>query len=128
MNRKVVKTVEEVDEFIEPLATGEFVIDIKELPNKEGYSIEWQTHKTYTAFADGKVYPDELWRTEDGRLLLVQDLEPEHCRNILRMILRKERETETLFANLLESILGAEDDGQSPDSESIPDPEVKTLH
>jgi hypothetical protein len=44
----------------------------------------------YTSL-DGKVWPEETWITEDGRKILVRDLEPEHARNIIRMILRNER-------------------------------------
>lgn len=118
MNRKEVKTVKEVDEFIEPLATGEFVIDIKQLPGGQGFAIEWQKHKTYVAFGDGKEYPDELWRAEDGKLWLVQDLEPDHCKNILRMILRRQRETEAALNDLVEAMVEEvmQDDNTSEDT------------
>lgn len=105
MNRKELKTLEEVDKFVEPLATGEFVIDIRALPDGVGYAVEWQPHKTYTSFADGKEYPDEIWRTEDGRVLLIQDIEAGHCRNILRMLLRNERLAEARLNNLFESLM-----------------------
>lgn len=129
MNRKELKTVEEVDEFIKPIATGEFVIDIKVLPEDAGYAVEWQEYKSYTSFADGKEYPDELWRTEDGRLLLVQDIEPEHCRNILRMMLRQERLAEAKLNNLFQSLvesLGVEEDEMS--DTSTPSTPPGTLH
>lgn len=127
MNRKELKTVEEVDEFVKPLATGGFVIDIRALPEDGGYVVEWQEHKSYTSYADGKEYPDELWRTEDGRLLLIQDIEPEHCRNILRMILRNERLAEarlnTLFESLMESL-----DMSADDTTDLPPPNPSMLH
>lgn len=34
---------------------------------------------------------DELWETEDGRLIPVARLDVDHLRNIVRMIIRKKR-------------------------------------
>lgn len=36
--------------------------------------------------------PDEVWTTRDGREIAVGDMEEQHVRNVLRMILRKRRE------------------------------------
>jgi len=49
---------------------------------------------------DGKVWPEEIWETEDGRKILVKDLEMEHARNIIRMILRTDRQ----YAQLQEAM------------------------
>jgi hypothetical protein len=99
------KTYEELEAFVNPkLAEEKYVMDIRQLPNGAGYSVQWQEHKTYTAF-DGKVFPDEVWITEDDRMLLIQDIEPEHCRNILRMMLRQEREARAALDGLTERLL-----------------------
>lgn len=41
---------------------------------------------------------DEVWTTRDGREIPVRDLQDEHCRNILRMLLRKRRERMAVYA------------------------------
>jgi len=105
--KKEIKTFEELESFINPLlAEQKYVVEIRELPEKSGYTVEWQEHKTYVSY-DGKVYPDEIWTTEDGRVLLVQDIEESHCRNILRMILRRERELKNREDNITYELLNA---------------------
>lgn len=49
-----------------------------------------QVDQFYTD-VDGSVWPEETWETFDGRKILVKDLEPEHAKNIIRMILRCDR-------------------------------------
>jgi len=91
--RKEIGTIEEAQTFVDALYKEEkYIIEVLQLA-VGGYAVQWQEHKSYTAY-DGKVWPDEVWRTEDGRLLQIQDIDPEHCRNILRMMLRQEREAE----------------------------------
>jgi hypothetical protein len=93
--KKTVLTYEEMQAVVEPLVDSKlYVIDVQELEDNAGYTIQWLEHKTYVAY-DGETYPDEVWLTEDNRLLLVQDIDPAHCRNILRMILRHDRESLT---------------------------------
>lgn len=88
---KIIRTAEELEKFIAPLMLeGKYAIDIQELPNGAGYKVQWQEHKTYTA-QDGEVFPEEIWFTEAGEMLQVQDISVEHCRNIVRMIIRNER-------------------------------------
>lgn len=128
MNRKEVKTLEEVENIITPLATGEYVIDVKPLPDNSGYAIEWELHKTYVAFADGKEYLDEVWRTEDGRVLQIQDIEPEHCRNILRMIIRQNRELLDKIDNIFESVITGDDQLDGPTIEIESANTKKYLH
>jgi len=98
--RKEIGTIEEAQTFVDALYKEEkYIIEVLQLANGAGYAIQWQEHKSYTAY-DGKEWPDEVWRTEDGRLLQIQDIEPEHCRNILRMMLRQEREAEARLKEL----------------------------
>ena len=35
---------------------------------------------------------EEYWRTKDGQLIAVKDMDDNHLRNVLRMLIRKERE------------------------------------
>jgi len=103
--KKEIKSIEDTDAFVnELLAEEKYVIDIQELPLNAGWIVQWQEHKTYKAF-DGKEFPDEVWLTEDNRLLQIQDIEPEHCRNILRMMLRKEREAKAAMENFTDHLV-----------------------
>jgi len=102
--RKELKTIEEAQSFVDALYKEEkYIIEVLQLAGDAGYAIQWQEHKSYTAY-DGKVWPDEVWRTEDGRLLQIQDIDPEHCRNILRMMLRQEREAEARLKVLTDTL------------------------
>jgi hypothetical protein len=134
--KKEIKTFDELESFINPLlAEDKYVVEIRELPEKSGYTVEWQEHKTYVSY-DGKVYPDEVWTTEDGRDLLVQDIEESHCRNILRMILRKERELQNRVDDIAFELLTALDqlptgegeDGEIEEMLDVASDTPRTLH
>lgn len=100
--REEFKTFEEAEALaIELFNESKYVIDIINLPEEMGYAVQWEEQKSYTAH-DGTVWPDEVWRTRDGRLLQVQDIEPGHCRNIIRMMIREDREQ----CSQLEVLLG----------------------
>lgn len=127
--RKEVGTIEEAQTLMESLyEEKKYIIEVLQLA-KGGYAVQWQEHKMYTSF-DGKSWPDEVWMTEDGRLLQIQDIEPEHCRNIIRMMLRRERETDAqlkeLANTLRDAMVAVRDDIQ----EAFPSPEgeAKILH
>ncbi len=50
---------------------------------------------------------DEVWVTKDGRRIEVKDLEEEHCREILRMLIRnarRRRRREALKAQIQEHV------------------------
>lgn len=131
--KKTVLTYEEMQALVEPLVESKlYVIDVQELEDNAGYTVQWLEHKTYVAY-DGETYPDEVWLTEDNRLLLVQDIDPDHCRNILRMILRNDRESLTSemsdlseHLSMLKSALQI-DDG-TDDSENTAPTISRTLH
>lgn len=92
MNKQEFATIEEARAFVEPkLAEKKWVIDVRQEAEGAPYIVQWGEHKKYTAL-DGNQYHDEVWRKEDGSIHLVQDLEPEHAKNIIRMILRNDRE------------------------------------
>jgi hypothetical protein len=100
--KKVIQTEEELRAFVDPLiAEGKYIFDIYKGAN--GFVVQWQEHKTYTAH-DGKVFPDEVWITETGEMKQIQDIEPEHCRNIIRMILRKDRELGKVIDNMMKQL------------------------
>lgn len=81
------------------------------------YVVQWIEHKMYTAH-DGKEFFDEVWTTVDGEMKLIQDLEPEHARNVLRLLLRNERESmvalEDSLAQLADQLtkVATDDDGE----------------
>ena len=121
MFKKECATLEEAQEFVKPLLDErKWVIGVQQLVKDGPYHVQWQEHKMYTAM-DGREFRDEIWKTEDGRLILVQDLEVEHCRNVLRMLLRQEREqaevVEMLKRKLGDAISGGEFDDIFGDGE-----------
>jgi len=50
-----------------------------------------------------------VWSTIDGTMIAIQDLTPEHAKNILRRILRQEREFYKAANNVLEQIAANEE-------------------
>lgn len=115
---KIVKpTIEEAQEFFDSLfKENKFLINVQKLPAGEGYECQWIEQKSYTA-VDGKVFPDEVWITQEGDMKLVQELDPEHCRNILRLILRQERKLiEKAADELCNTMFGDLDSDQSDTS------------
>jgi len=98
--KKQIDTIEEARAFVEALhEEKKYVIWVRSNPDGIGFIVNWQIHKTFITY-DGKEFPDEVWQTEAGDLKLIQDIEPEHCRNILRMILRQEREDQASMSSL----------------------------
>lgn len=97
-------------------AEGKWIIDW--VTTESGtIEVQWIEQKTYVAH-DGEVFPDEAWLTKDGELLLVQDLSAEHAKNVLRMIIRQDREKEKMVSDMFERIgamLGSA--GQDDDEE-----------
>jgi hypothetical protein len=55
---------------------------------------------------------DEIWTTQDGRQIPVGEMNVEHLRNVLRMILRKRRVRVEKMIKQLDDIAYAESDGQ----------------
>jgi len=97
--KKEIGNEEELREFLIPLISeGKYVFDISKCAN--GFIVQWQEQKTYTAH-DGKVFPDEVWITEVGEMKQIQDIEAEHCRNIIRMMIRKNRELNNAIDSMI---------------------------
>ncbi len=80
-----------------------WAIATMELENGAGYAIQWIEHK-YFKTHDDKEFPDEIWTTKEGQMMCVQDLEPEHARNVLRMLLRQDREKSAMMQQIMETI------------------------
>lgn len=119
-------TLEEAKAFVEPLIEEDkWLVDVNQ-PVKDGpYTINWQEHKKYTTF-NGKEDYDEVWRTQDGSLILVQDLEEAHCRNILRMILKQERAAYDSIGDLREQLAAAINSGDFDNIFGDPDDDEET--
>lgn len=100
--KKIVSTYEELQAFTAPMLSNRNVcIDVRQLP--EGYEIQWIELKQYTTH-DGLQQLDEVWSTQDGTLHLIQDLSDDHCRNIVRMMLRQEREHVEALRNAMQDL------------------------
>lgn len=97
MNKKIFKTVVELKNFINDFSESEkYIFDIQELKDNQGFLLQWQVQKYYTDF-HGVVRPEEGWITADGDFLQIQDISEEHLKNILRMIIRTNREYAAKF-------------------------------
>lgn len=101
--KKEFKDKAEAEKFYDELrAENKYEFDAYLLPDGAGYGLQWIESKTYTAH-DGKSYTDEVWLTDAGDLMLVQDLTEDHAKNVLRMLLRKERAAFELVSSLMSS-------------------------
>jgi hypothetical protein len=101
--KKEFDTIEEAEALVTPLLNeNKWVIAVVYTKDQK-YLVQWIEQKMYTA-QDGKEYRDEVWTTIEGEMKLIQDLEPEHARNVLRMILRNERERKAAMDILLDKL------------------------
>ena len=133
--KKEVQTFEEAEAIVNPLlAEKKWAVSV--IQKTDGsFMIQWMEHKKYTAL-DGKEFFDEVWTTEKGEIKLIQDLEPEHARNILRMILRKEREATEVMQDIFKEMAENYGDGEGFDEDDIdedgilvePDTKKRILH
>lgn len=117
--KKEFASYDELQEFVDPLIKEDkWFIDVRRVTDDK-YTVEWREHLKYTAHGDGKEYRDEIWLTEDMRALFIQEIPEEHCRNILRMLLRQDREKQAMVEKLIEQIAGldVDTDIQGIDSE-----------
>lgn len=117
--KKEVDTIEEASAFVNPLMEEDkWAITVAQRPDGK-FLIQWMEHKMYTA-QDGQEFRDEVWTTIEGKMILIQDLEPEHAKNIIRMMLRQEREAkqamDALYQRVSERLMGGSEDDTSNDS------------
>lgn len=107
--KKEVNTFAELEEFLTTLNDKKYVIDIKHLADNGAYIVQWQEHKTYISLA-GEKFPEEVWITEAGDMFQIQDISSEHCRNILRMMLRNEREARNMMESVRDHLIDVVDE------------------
>lgn len=103
MNSKEFLSEEAAQEYMDQLIADDNTADIIDL-HTGIYLVRWIKNKKFTTF-DNKEFTDEVWTTEDGTMVLVQDLSPEHARNIIRMILRNSRAMSIALIDALEDAL-----------------------
>lgn len=64
-------------------------IDLR-IIDKSAYQVSWTKNKKIKNEA-GEEINDEVWVKNDGSIIVCQDLELEHARNIIRMLQRAKR-------------------------------------
>lgn len=91
------KTYDELMVRVQELAKEgkSFMCEHKTDDLEKPFGLEIQPAKMYKA-QDGKEYRDEAWLTADGRLIQIQDLTEEHAKNILRRVIRDQREAQRM--------------------------------
>jgi hypothetical protein len=122
MLTQLVPTEEAANELVESLSASDNTASVTKTINGD-FSVSWIKNKSYTTI-DGKTFSDEVWQTEDGKLIAIQDLEPEHAKNIIRMILRKDRE----FSKLMEQLTAQLDEFGDVDSSFYAPDSAHILH
>ncbi len=113
---------------VKSLSEGDNTVEV--IKTDDGlYRLTWVKNKKYTDFT-GVERTDEVWTKEDGTMIACQDLELEHAKNIIRMMLRDEREArqlEALLTNQIGSIL-SELEGEGEGEQEDADEEPRVLH
>jgi hypothetical protein len=95
------------------MAENKWAVVVDQLEDKS-FSVQWIERKMYTA-QDGQSFPDEIWTTKEGEIKCIQDLEPEHARNVLRMVLRNERKRSAAVDELTKAIMVSIETGEDLD-------------
>lgn len=118
MESKTFPKPEDALAFVKSIQDKNYVTGVQ---NQDGSAtVSWVPVKNYVA-VDGKEYPDEAWITQKGEMFLIADLTEAHAKNILRMIIRRDREYEASVqaaaSKIVESLSGTDE------SEWINDPE-----
>lgn len=128
MNKKEFTDYTELERFVQPLIDEKkWAIDIRQSTKSGKYIVCWIEHKNYTSHT-GDVHPDEVWTTIEGEMTCVQDLDPEHAKNVLRMLLRQEREQRMIIQEALRQMAASVDDDQVDVLEEAVSQQAHTLH
>lgn len=101
----------------EKISEQKYIVHLRQLGTE--YAVIWQEHKDYIA-QDGQSYPDEVWVTQDGEPILVQDLTEDHCRNIIRMVVRQYKEEQMVAEIALSAIQDMIANGDHEFHEGVP--------
>jgi len=121
MNRFETKDVAEAQQKLNELQKNpKHAIDAYELEDGT-IRLTWIERSNYVA-QDGKEYIDEVWMTKEGDLIQIQDLSEAHAKNILRMMLRTERENRIMRENFLAQLQDAFHDAYA--TEEFADDEI----
>lgn len=134
--KKTFDTEDEANQFVDDL-TAESKYAISAVADKDNkFTINWIEHKEYISY-EGQQLLDEVWVKADGSIMLVQDIELDHAREIIRMLLRQQRQlresiqtvsADDLLATLID-FAGAGNDKESDDTgESSTLPPGTLLH
>ena len=104
MNKKNFDTLKEVEDFVASfLDEPKYIFDVQKNSEGKGFIVQWEEQKYYIS-QDGKTYPDEIWVTKDGTIIQIQDLDVEHLRNILRFLIRNDREYQKTFEMIMHKL------------------------
>lgn len=118
------------------LEAGKHFVDAIPLPDGVSWRVTIVEKKNYLAH-DGKEYTDEVWMDEGGELHLIQDLTEAHAKNIIRFMLRSERQRNAMMKAVAEQLAGSlgdilgdmnEDEPEVPNSAAISSTTGKILH
>ena len=102
MEIKDLNTAEEALEFAQKLHADDNSVDL--VKTVDGlYRVRWIKNKKYITY-DNKEFTDEVWMTEKEELICIQDLTEAHAKNIIRMMLRNQRQAQQTAAAMLESL------------------------
>ena len=130
--RQECATLEEAEALVKTLQAEEKYV-ISALQRDGFVEVQWLEHLKYTA-QDGQEFYDEVWLTREGKMMLIQDIGLDHCRNILRMMLRNEREAEASMKTLTETLaatlgeLAGEIDELPEDAPAVSAEPARVLH
>ena len=119
MKTKDFLSMDGVQDFIEDLHQSGNIVDLYRTDSGI-YRVSWIENKTYVSHT-GDIHDDEVWITEDGRMIHIQDLEPEHARNIIRMMIRNSKEAINAQYNTMGAIAEAINQIMQDGDDSIDD-------
>ena len=103
MQTKTFIDPEEVTKFINDLHDKGYAVDLYKTDD-ETFKLNWIKLKKFTNVMDNVEYTDEIWTKEDGTMINCQDLDLPHAQNIIRMMLRNDREQRKVQQEIIASI------------------------
>ena len=115
MQSKYFNSPEEAIKFAESIKDGN-AVDGCEMADGT-FRVSWIANKMIK-LPDGIEVVDEVWTKQDGTLIACQDLEPEHAKNIIRMLLRNDRERQKLTLEIMNAMQAMHLDLEDEDNNS----------
>lgn len=126
MNKKEFANYQDAEDFVASLhSERKWAIDFRQNTRTGEFLVCWIEHKLYKAH-DGKEFHDEIWVNQEGMMVCIQDMDAEHAKNALRLLLRNEREQRAVIQAALQQMAQTvtEDDPQ----EEVVSASNHTLH